>query len=54
MTDYTGFSNLVLDTLWDYYNKHIVCSKKIEVDLFSVYPDISFHSNKSEKITEIS
>ena len=28
--------------------------KKIMVDIFSVYPDISFDSKKSEEITEIS
>ena len=31
-----------------------MCMKKIMVDIFSVYPDISFDNKKSEKITEIS
>ena len=31
-----------------------VCTEKIIIDLFSVYPEISFDNDKSEKITEIS
>ena len=31
-----------------------VCTIKIEVEIFSVYPDISFDNKKSEKKTDIS
>ena len=45
----TGLPNSVLDTLWGYYDKYTVFTKKIVVDLFSVHRDISFYNNKLEK-----
>ena len=50
----TGCFNSVIDTLTGYYGKNSMCKNSIMEDLFSVYADISFHGNKSEKITEIS
>ena len=46
--------NSVIDTLMGYYGKNSMCKNRIMEDLFSVYADISFHGNKSEKITDIS
>ena len=51
---FTGWSISFLYTLTGWYDKNNAHTKKIMVDLFSVYPDISFHSKKSEKITDIS
>ena len=45
---------MFLYTLTDSCDKNNVCMKKIGVDIFAVYPDISFGNIKSEKITEIS
>ena len=51
---FTGSSISVLYTLTGSYDKNNICAKKIGVDIFSVYPDISFGNKKSENITEIS
>ena len=45
----TGWFKANLDTLTNDYDKYRVCTEKIMVDLFSVYPDISFDNNKTEK-----
>ena len=50
----TGLFKSNLDTLTGDYDKYSMCTEKIMIDLFSVYPEISFDNNKSEKITEIS
>ena len=50
----TGWSISILYTLTGSYDNNNMCMKKIMVDIFSVYPDISFDSKKSEEITEIS
>ena len=50
----TGWSISILYTLTGWYDKNNACSKKIMVDLCSIYPDISFDNKKSEKITDIS
>ena len=50
----TGSSISVLYTLTGSYDKNNICTKKIGVDIFSVYLDISFGNKKSENITEIS
>ena len=47
----TGCFKANLDTLTYNYDKYSMCTEKIMVDLFSVYPEISFDNNKSEKIT---
>ena len=41
-------------TLNSSYDKNNICTIKIVVYTFSVYPDISFGNKKSEKITDIS
>ena len=51
---YTGSSISVLHTLTGQYNTNNICMEKEEVDILSVYPDISFGNKKSENITEIS
>ena len=51
LLQYTGWFKANLYTLTNNYGKLSVCTEKIMVDLFSVYPDISFDNNKSEKIT---
>ena len=48
---YTGWFKANLDTLTNDYDKNSACTGKIMIDLFSVYLDISFDNNKSEKIT---
>ena len=48
---YTGWFKANLDTLTNDYDKYSACTEKIMVYLFSVYPDISFDNNKTEKIT---
>ena len=47
----TGWFKANLDTLTGDYDKYTMRFEKIVVELFSVHMDISFHSNKSEKIT---
>ena len=47
----TGWFKANLYTLTSDYDKYTRYFKKIMVELFSVHMDISFHSNKSEKIT---
>ena len=47
----TGWFKANLDTLTYYYDKNTMCTEKIMIDLFSVYPDISFDNNNSDKIT---
>ena len=54
MYNNTGWSISILYTLTGSYDNNNMCMKKIMVDIFSVYPDISFDSKKSEEITEIS
>ena len=49
----TGSSISVLHTLTGQYNTNNKCMEKQEVDILSVYPDISFGNKKSENITEI-
>ena len=44
----------ILHILTNLYDENNVCTPKIEVELFSVYSDISFDNKKSEKITDIS
>ena len=44
----------MLDTLNSSYDKNNIYTIKIVVDIFSVYPDISFGNKKREKITDIS
>ena len=50
----TGWSISILHILTCWYDNNNVHTKEIMVDLFSVYPDISFDNKKSEKITGIS
>ena len=50
----TGWTTSILNTLTSSYDKNNICTIKIVVNTFSVYPDISFDSKKSEKITDIS
>ena len=50
----TGWAMAVLDTLPGSYDKTKRCMKKVRVEIFSVYLDISFGNIKTEKITEIS
>ena len=49
----TRWSILFCLILSGWYDKNRVCTKKIEVDLFSWYPEISFGNIESQKITEI-
>ena len=50
----TGWFKANLYTLTNNYGKLSASTEKIMVDLFSVYPDISFDNNNSDKITWIS
>ena len=45
----TGWSILFVHILSGSYDNNRICMKKIMVDLFSGYPDISFDNKKSEK-----
>ena len=45
----TGCFKANLDTLTNDYDKYIMSTEKIMVDLFPVYPEISFDNIKSEK-----
>ena len=54
ITEITGWSILFLYTLNSLYDNNNSCTIKIVVELFSVYPDISFDNKKSEEITGIS
>ena len=46
---FTGCFKVNLYTLSNEYDKYSVSTEKIMVDLFSVYLDISFDNNKTEK-----
>ena len=48
---YTGCFKANVYTLTGDCDKYTLCTEKIMVDLFSVYPEISFDNNKPEKIT---
>ena len=50
----TGCTTAVLYTLPGSYDKTMRCTKKIMLNIFSVWPDISFDNIKMEKITDIS
>ena len=50
----TGWSILFCLILSGSYDNNRIRTKKIMVDLCSIYPDISFDNKKSEKITDIS
>ena len=51
---YPGWSISFCLILTGLYDNNRACTKKIEVDLFFWYPDISFGNIESQKITEIS
>ena len=51
---FTGLSILFLYTLNILYDKNNTCRIKIKVEIFSVYPDISFDNKNQKKITGIS
>ena len=42
---------MVAHTLNGWYDKNVTCRKKIIVDIFSLYWDISFNFNQNQKIT---
>ena len=50
----TGWSKSILYTLTGLYDNNNICMNKIRLDIFSVYPEISFGNIESQKITEIS
>ena len=52
--EHTGCTTAVLYTLPGSYDKTMRCTKKIMLNIFSVWPDISFDNIKMEKITDIS
>ena len=47
-------SQILILTLTGNYDKYSICTEKIMIDIFSVYPEISFDNNKSEQITATS
>ena len=51
---HTGCFKANVDTLTGDCDKYTMCTEKIVVELFSVYPEISLDNSKSEKLTLIS